>query len=277
MIQLSQATNATVNANRNVTMFWCDKYGDNQNCAGKTNGALSVSKTADDPNLSPVTLAMGLRFLEYNYVVPISGNASVAKFWFSVNENDGSSPTVYNNGGSGYVIDQDQILFVPMSSHVDVVSNTTIAQTYTNRDATAYTRVYTLLAAVRDGVSPSRVYIDGTDVAVSGFPYPVINTVDLTLNSSIASLEGYSFYTGQMQDSGVQLTIDLHAVATAQTYTQTFMATTLLDNTPYVAPGTVTSTASTSNTASSATSLMVGAAHALLVAVVGGALLCVAL
>ena len=258
-------------------MFWCDKYGDNQNCAGKTNAALSVSKTTDDPNLSPVTLAMGLRFLEYDYVVPISGNASIAKFWFSVNENDGSSATVYNNGGSGYVLDQDQILFVPMSSHVDVVSNTTIAQTYTNRDTTGYTRVYTLVAAVRDDASASRVYIEGTDVAVSGFPYPVSSTVDLTLNSSATSLEGYSFYTGEMQDSGVQLTIDLHAVATSQTYTQTFMPTTLLDNTPYVVPGTVTSSATTSGTTSSATSLVVGAADALVVAVVGGALLCMTL
>lgn len=256
-------------------MLWCDKYGDNQNCAGKTNAALSVSKLADDPNISPITLAMGLYFLEYNYVVPIDGNASITKFWFSVDEKDGSTPTVYDNGGSGYVVDQDQILFIPMSSHVDVVSNTTIAQTYTNRDATAYTRVYSLVAAVRDGVNPSRVYIEGNDVAVANFPYSVSSTVDLTLNSTASSVPGYSFYTGQMQDSGVQLLIDLHAVSSQQTYSQTFMATTLLDNTPYVKPGTVTTTQSTSSSTKSAAERVTGSSwtRALAGAIVGGTLL----
>jgi hypothetical protein len=266
---LTQAINATVNANRNVTMLWCDKYGDNQNCAGKTNTALPVSKLTDDPNLSPVTLALGYQFLEYNYVVPINSNASITKFWFKVDEMDGSTPTVYNNGGSGYVIDQDQVLFVPTLSHQDVVANAT--------NPTVFTRVYTLVVAVRDGVNPSRVYLDGTDVAVSGFPYAVGFTADLALNSSMPSIGGYSFYTAtQVQDSGVQLNLDIHAVASSQTYSQTFVQTLLLDNTPIVQPGPVVTTATTAGKSAAGRTAGV-AQHALLAAVVGGAVLATSL
>ncbi|KAF9479298.1 L-ascorbate oxidase [Pholiota conissans] len=278
--RLTQKINTTASANRNVTMFWCDKYGDNANCTGKTNAALPVSKLTDDPNISPVTLNMGFFFYEYNYVVPVISNASIAKFWFKVDEGDGSTPTVYDNGGNGYVIDQDQVLFVPMLSHVDVVANTSLTQTYTNRDASAFTRVYNLVVAVRDGVNPSRVYFDATDIAVSNFPYPVGFSADLALNSSMPSVAGYSFYTTmQVQDSGVQLTLDIHAVGSSQTYTQLFAETLLLDNTPYVQPGTVTTTADTTSnsTRKNAAGRTAGVAHAVLAAIVGGAVLSMAL
>ncbi|KAF8969621.1 L-ascorbate oxidase [Flammula alnicola] len=272
--RLTQAINTTANANRNVTMLWCDKYGSNANCTGKTNAALSVSTVADDPNVSPITLNLGYSFLNYNFVVPISSNASITKFWFSVDEKNGSKPTVYDNGGSGYVIDQDQVLFVPMLSHVDVVPNTTYTQTYTNRQGQAFTRVYNLVAAVRDGTNPSRVYVDATDVAVTDFPYAINNPVDLTLNSTMPAVSGYSFYTAQVQDSGVQLSIDVHAVTAAQTYTQTFMQTLLLDNTPYVQPGAVTTATTAATTKSGAGRLSrVEVWHALLAAVVGAACL----
>ncbi|KDR73635.1 hypothetical protein GALMADRAFT_251405 [Galerina marginata CBS 339.88] len=254
--RLTQAINATANANRNVTLFWCDRYGDNQNCAHKTSTALPVNKVADDPGVSPVTQTLGYYFLNYNFVIPINTNTSIAKFWFEVDEHDGSKVTTYNNGGSNYVIDQDQVLFVPMSSHMSIVPNTTATQTYTNRVGDGNTRHYSLVIAVRDGTNPSRVYVDGTDVAVQGFPFPVNLQVDFTLNSSIPALAGYSFYTGTADSAGVQLSMDVHAVTSSQTYTQTFQQTLLLDNTPYVKPGTTTTTASKSAAGRMAVPLM---------------------
>lgn len=238
--RLTQPINATANVNRKVTLYWCDRYGGNQNCSGKTNTALPVNTVADDPGVSPVTQSLGYYFLNYNYVVPINTNASIAKFWFVVDEHDGQQPTTYNNGGSGYVIDQDQVLFIPMSSHMAVIPNTTYTQTYTNRVGDGYTRHYSLVVAVRDGANPSRVYVDATDVAVEGFPFPLNMEVDLAANSSIPALDGYSFYTGTVDSAGVQMTMDVHSVTSAQTYTQTFVQTLQLDNTPYVQPGTVT-------------------------------------
>jgi len=222
-------------------MLWCDKYGDNKDCAGKTNTALSVSKTSESPDVSPITKNLGYSFLLYNFVVPINSNVSISKFWFKVDEMDGSTPTTYNNGGSGYPVDQDQVLFIPMLSHVDLVPvSSTSAQTYTNRYGQNYTHIYSLVAAVRDGVNPSRVYADASDVAVVGFPVAISSVIEFTQNStSFPSKAGYSFYTGTMDDIGVQLTMDLHAVTDQQTYTQTFVQTLVLDNTPYVTPGPV--------------------------------------
>jgi len=249
--RLTQLINVTANANRNVTLYWCDRYGDNQNCTGKTNTALPVNVAAEDPGVSPITQSLGYYFINYNYAVPINTNASMAKFWFVVNEHNGSQPTTYNNGGSGYVIDQDQVLFVPMSSNMALIPNTTYTQTYTNGVGDGYTRHYSLVVAVRDGANPSRVYVDATDVAIQGFPFPLNMEVDFVANSSIPALAGYSFYTGTVDSSGVQMTMDVHAVTSSQTYTQTFVQTLQLDNAPYVQPGTVTVVTTTQNSAGS--------------------------
>ena len=233
-------------------MLWCDKYGDNKNCAGKTNTALSVSKLTETPDVSPVTKALGYSFLLYNFVVPIDTNASISKFWFKVDEMDGSTATTYDNGGSGYPMDQDQVLFVPMLSRVDVVPvNATSAQTYTNRYGQDYTHIYSLVAAVRDGVNPSRVYADASDVAVTNFPVAISSTIEFKQNSSFPSQAGYSFYTSTMDDIGLQLTMDLHAVSgQGTTYSQTFVETLLLnDKITYVKPGAVGTTASTTSAA----------------------------
>ena len=261
------------NAKRNVTMLWCDRYGDNKNCGGKTNTALSVSKVAENPDISAVAKALGYSFLLYNFVVPIDTNASISKFWFKVDEMDGSAATTYDNGGSGYPLDQDQVLFVPMLSRVDIVPvDATSAQTYTNRYGQNYTRIYSLVAAVRDGVNPSRVYAEASDVAVAGFPVAISSTIEFKQNSSFPSLAGYSFYTSTMDDIGLQLTMDLHAVSGQDTYSQTFVQTLLLaDKVPYVKPGAV---GTTSGTKSAAVRLVGGGRswevwHALVVVVFG--------
>ncbi|CAA7271852.1 unnamed protein product [Cyclocybe aegerita] len=276
--RLIQAINATANTRRTVTMLWCDRYGDSKDCAGETSTALPVSTLADDPNVSPITMKLGYYFLNYHFVVPIDSTASISKFWFRVDENDGSSPTIYNNGetsgsGNGYPVDQDQVLLAPMMSHVDVVSNGSYTKTYTNRNGESFTRLYTLVAAVRDGVNPSRVYVDATDVAIRDFPFAINAQVDLKQNDTAhAPLAGYTFYTGVVEDIGLQLSVDLHAVASEQTYTQSFMQTLLLDNTPYVAPSGVNTTASTGGALSTIAPALGGSWRSLLPLVVGALL-----
>lgn len=253
-------------------MLWCDGRGDNANCVGKkTNAALSVSKVAEDPNISPVTQDLGFSFINYNFVVPISSNASISKFWFQVDEKDGSPVTTYDNSGAGYVIEQDNVLFVPTLSHMDIALNTSYTQTYTNRDAQTYTRKYQLVAAVRDGTNPSRVYADATDVAVPAYAFSMTNTVDFKQNSTaFPASSGYTFYTAEIDDAGIYMTMDLHAVAGNQTFSQTFVQTLVLDNTPIVAPGAVTTTASSTPGASGAMGrTLSGTLVALAVAFVG--------
>lgn len=127
-------------------MFWCDNYGTNANCKGKTNTALSVSTVNDDPNVSPVTFRLGYFFIHYNFVAPINSNFSIKQFWFSVNDNNGTAPTVYNNEGNYYVVNQDKVFFAPMMSQVDTVANGTDGY---GTPSGGSTKVYTLVVAVR--------------------------------------------------------------------------------------------------------------------------------
>lgn len=47
--------------------------------------------------------------------VPINATTSISKFWFEVVE-PGMPAVVLDNEGTGYVISQDRVLYVPMKS-----------------------------------------------------------------------------------------------------------------------------------------------------------------
>jgi len=193
-----------------------------------------------------VTLNLGYFFINYNFIVAINSNLSINQFWFSVDDKNGTAPTVYNNEGDFYIVDQDQVFLAPMMSHVDVIANASNPGSYGSASG-GYMRMYTLVAAVRDGTNPFQVYGNATDIAIAGFPYAMNSPITFSLNStSYPPTQGYSFYTGTIQDIGLQMMLDLHAdVSGGQTITQAFVQTLLLDNTPYVAPGNVGSIEST--------------------------------
>jgi len=232
-------------------MFWCDNYGNNQGCKGKTNTALPVSTVNSDPNQSPVTLNLGYYFINYNFILPINSNSSIKQFWYTVDDKNGTTPTMYNNEGNYYVVDQDQVFLAPMMSSMNLVVNTS--------SNGGYTKAYTLVAAVRDGTNPSKVYGNATDVATTNFAYAMNSLITFSLNTTYSPTQGYSFYTGFIEDSGFQMTLDLHADASGTTNTQQFVQTLLLNNAPYVRPSNVSSFPSTglgqtTTKASSATS-----------------------
>ncbi|KAG6916604.1 hypothetical protein DXG01_006161 [Tephrocybe rancida] len=252
--RLQQNITATVNKKRVVKMLWCDRYGSNQNCKGNTRSALPANNLQEQPNLSPVSQSRGFSFINYNFVVPVDATASISKFWFTVDENDGSTVTTYQNGGNGYPVIQDQLLFVPTLSTNTLVQNASLVARGGGAPITGLVKQYFIVAAVRNGNTPSRVYMDALDLAITGFPTPLNTTIDLQLNSSMTPTQGYNFYTGTIQDTGFQLTLDIHSLSSDGTiYTEDFKQTSLLDNTPYVAPTNVTS--SKQSSPSSATRL----------------------
>ncbi|KAF5358167.1 hypothetical protein D9756_001335 [Leucocoprinus leucothites] len=238
-LRLTQPTDSKLNMNRTVTMFWCDKYGDSANCRGSTKSAPSAKVVQDDPNGSPIIARMGIYFVHYNFVVPIQGSESISKFWFEVDEHNGTSTTVHNNEGDNYPVAQDQIIFVPTMSTALFRSNGSYTKTYTNRNGEAFTKVYNLTVAVRQGSNPSRVYASAFDNAIHDFPYALNTTMDFSRNSSISSIGGYDFYSGSLEDIGFQTTLDLHVDVDGTTYSEDFVPTSFLDNTPYIEPSTV--------------------------------------
>ncbi len=250
-------------ANRVITMYWCAAYGSDKNCANRAFSSLPASNLTDDSSsISPVTSSLGYTFARYEFVVPIDPTVSISKFWFEVDDKNGKGVTKHNNGGKGYVVDQDSVLFAPMLSHVNYVAktNTTSNDTTTSHQrrslhheslyrrgggplgpAFAQDKVFSLVVAVKSSFSPSRVYLDATDVATPNFTTPFSATVDLALNSSsYPTMSGYNFYYGRVTSPGMQMTIDVHAVSGQQTLTQSFMQTLLLDNAPLLDPTNVT-------------------------------------
>ncbi|EKM82462.1 hypothetical protein AGABI1DRAFT_111078 [Agaricus bisporus var. burnettii JB137-S8] len=246
-LRLPQPMGQKLNTQRTVTMFWCDRYGDSADCQGNTKSAQSVKTTQDDPNNSPITFNMGLFFVHYHFVVPIDSKVSISKFWFEVDEHNGTSAAVYNNGGDDYVVQQDQVILVPTLSSSVMRSNGSYTQTYTNRVGEFFTKVYNITVAVREGSNPSRVYATAYDSAVANFTYAVNTTFDFTRNSSMSPVGGYEFYSGSVEDSGHQMTLDTFADVDGTTYTDDFRQTTFLDNSPYNAPSDVATKTSTSS------------------------------
>jgi hypothetical protein len=239
-------------------MFWCDRYGPNKDCEDSSRTSVFVKKLAEDPNISPVTMQQGFMFNSYDFVVPINATQSVSKFWFEVDEKDGSRATLYNNEGADYLVDQDEILFMPTLSKVQVITNTTTTEPEDTPapEATenpnpnrrrgggeqtnnSFYRVYDLVVGVKEGTTPDRVYLDGFDASILRFPYAINTTVELALDDSMPPKQGYKFYKGKIESSGLQLTVDVHGDVGDKHYAQDFMQTGVLDNTPYVAPGLV--------------------------------------
>lgn len=111
-------------------MFWCDRYGDAKDCSGYTNVAFSATHSRDTPGISPITQRLGYYFLNYQFVVNIEPSSSISFFWFESDEHDGSTPKIVDNGGMGYRLQQDRILYVPMSSSLDFKGNDETSKVY---------------------------------------------------------------------------------------------------------------------------------------------------
>ncbi|KAJ7512054.1 L-ascorbate oxidase [Mycena galericulata] len=190
-LQLTLPTNSTT-----VNMYWCDRYGSAANCASglKRFAAPGGSTTVS----SPVSEAMGVTLKKYQFVVPIDASQSISKFWFVVDYGNGTT-SVADNGGSDYVVDQDEVLWVPTMSKAKSV-------------LTGANGVF-VTAAIKNTTTPSRVYMDCFGRATTNY-IPMNTTYDLALNTSAPAVAGYNFYSGTATDDfGSTMSFDLYSVA----------------------------------------------------------------
>jgi len=104
-----------------VKLYWCDKRGEFANCAHNTATVATEYRfwqpgSSGPPN--PLAQRMSLVMQGYEFAVPIHANQSVSKFWFEVNGNgNGAHTAKYDNGGKGYVLPQDVVIFTPFLSN----------------------------------------------------------------------------------------------------------------------------------------------------------------
>lgn len=98
-------------------MFWADREGSfcpSTGCSVESSGTEEVSFT---------TLAniQGFTAERYMFNATINTTTSISKFWFEIN-NSGSDPITVDNGGGGFVIDQDS-LFLDMRRSQTIIGS----------------------------------------------------------------------------------------------------------------------------------------------------------
>ena len=107
-------------------MFWCDRSGNNRDCRGVTRSSVPVKAVQDDPNVSPVTLKLGYYFMNYNFIVPIDSSQSIARFWFEVDEGDGSAVRTEDQDGAAFVL-QDAVMLADSTCNTGTIARIDIA------------------------------------------------------------------------------------------------------------------------------------------------------
>jgi hypothetical protein len=93
------------NANRVVKFVWQDRNG------ACSQGTCSVTATHDDSHVT--TTKRNQQALWYDYSATIDSTASISKFWFEIDEGDGSgSKQVNSENGSPFPV-EDRLFILP--------------------------------------------------------------------------------------------------------------------------------------------------------------------
>ncbi|KAK1223347.1 hypothetical protein PQX77_013779 [Marasmius sp. AFHP31] len=179
-----------VNPNRKITLFWSDREGTKTcpttGCSSESTENTEIGNTVGNGfGLAGITASM------YQFEATIDFTTSISKFWFEIDEGDGSAKKVIDNGGQGYGIDQDVVLFDPARSAqgflpgIGSVTFITVA---------VRTLKFTSLA-------PSLVTFNPSSIPNSSPQFlPKFSTLDLELDTTLPPTAGYTFFSAQVTD-----------------------------------------------------------------------------
>lgn len=107
-----------------MTLFWCDRRGANADCAGNNTNSATGPSISFLGIQSPIANSLDTHFSTFEFRAPIT-DASVSKFWFEVADLNGGGTVVQDNGGNGFVVDQDTLIFAPALSTIQTGSTLT--------------------------------------------------------------------------------------------------------------------------------------------------------
>ncbi|KDR67433.1 hypothetical protein GALMADRAFT_79879 [Galerina marginata CBS 339.88] len=216
MLRLSHLNTVSTPKNRKVKLFWCDKRGQFKDCASITN----VASAPESPpvEVSPLTESQSTTFIAYKFSVPMSANRSVAKFWFQVDEGDGSTPTIHDNDGRGYILPQDEIIHA--SSIGTIISDFTGDQ---------LNHSFIFDAGIRSESNFTRAQIHASDYSSRGSG-PLLNTtIELQRNATKTFVEGYDLYTAHVATAGGGLNVDMEVIINGVSYAVDYISAATID------------------------------------------------
>ncbi|PPQ65926.1 hypothetical protein CVT24_011259 [Panaeolus cyanescens] len=225
ILRLARPQSSTFDDPANLSLFWCDKYGENADCrSGLANRLRGATDGTNSNILSPITAALGLNFRYYTFHAPIDVTRSISSFWWQLDNGNGTT-SVFDNDGAQYPLVQDQIIFP--TGFVDHIVSENLANG-------SVSGTYSIAAGVREDLKSDRVYARVLDLTHFDRPVgSVVNfTVDFVENSTLPSAPGYKMYSAQFSLVGTGPTIDFHVDGNGTTYT--------LDLQPIMLPGSPT-------------------------------------
>ncbi|KAJ6470528.1 heme peroxidase [Mycena sanguinolenta] len=195
--------------NRTVTMFWKERTG--TFCPEAGCFALSSQvQLVDSSFLASLKGVTGFTVHSFNASIDLA--TSISHFWFEVNNNDGSAPSVVDNHGANYTIDQDVLLFDPDRSSDDVFGfNLVVAVRHLVVERLNCFNHFSL-AQLKDVSGTVTTTLQGNDTATA------LSTVtsNFQLNSSFPPLDGYTFYSASISTASGSNTV--HATVNDTVY-----------------------------------------------------------
>ncbi|KAK7040210.1 hypothetical protein VNI00_010016 [Paramarasmius palmivorus] len=199
------------NPARKVTMFWSDRRG----TVCGVSGCSVQPESRRTSFLSPLAEMRGLTSGDlYSFRAQVNMTSSIDKFWFEVDEGDGSEAVIVDNGGPGFVIEQDSVLL-------------DMGRTTRSFDPDT-AMVYNFVVAVR-GDESSQVSVTTYHPGLSSDEFlPTIETIQMVPDDRYPPSAGFTFFTGKGTH---RITfVDVHGIVGGQTFTQTFVET---DSVPF--------------------------------------------
>ncbi|KAF8185395.1 heme peroxidase [Pholiota molesta] len=235
-LRLSRSADKPVPEGRTISLFWCDRRGQFQDCAGDSAKVASNFTATGALVSSPLLVPANIALDTYGISVPITANQSIGKFWFVLDDHDGSGPQTLDNGGDGYLFQQDGVISV-----YELGSSTVIGA------GSLQKQNFTFVTGIRTDIEVTKATMFG--YTSDTYPVALNYTVPLQHNQTGVLVDGYDYYFGNIVDSGRSLTLDLEVVGSNNT---TYMADYIRGNVagpgsilvPFVASVSVTTLAS---------------------------------
>jgi hypothetical protein len=208
--------NLSDNPNRTVTMSWLDRQGSSCPPAGCL--IPSSSSTTNVLNNFGHQLPGVTASARFFFNATINAISSISRFWFSIDENDGSELVIVDNGGSGYVIEQDSVFVDVQRSQI-----VTLIQPTHLPGAEIFRKI--VLAVRGDAASSSAVMTAFDPLTNFTSPpfLPTITSTALQLDDENPPEGGFTFLTANVSLSTSSLSFTTNVAGRASLSLENFL------------------------------------------------------
>ncbi|ESK85146.1 l-ascorbate oxidase [Moniliophthora roreri MCA 2997] len=216
----------TQNPKRKITLHWTDRRSKGTVCPTTT--GCSVPYTHGRSTLTTVLankLGKG-NMVVYGFEAKVNATTSMSKFWFEVDEGNGSKPIIVDNGGKGYRINQDVVLFDRSRSSLAFggSSTTGLHRRGGGIGGPAPTLSYNVVVAARGGRKSNITAITYEPGNSPSNFKPIIKHTTLLPDSKLPSIAGFTFYSATVTYGNASLThMDIIGEVCGKTYKQKFI------------------------------------------------------